>query len=1365
MRKINTKFFLFLVITLALGTGAAFGLHRLQAGNIAEALLWQADQAEKEDKLDRAAKFLGRYLEFAREDLAEREHLAMILSNAQWMTSPQRRARARFVIEQVLAKDPQRHVLRQRLCQIMIAGRSFDVAKEHLTYLEDNQSDSAGLPYLLGQWHEAQNQAPLAMNAYRRAIKADPTKVEAYVRLVALLKHADFGQEPTHVEEIEQLIVTVLEKAPQDAGVLSLAAQQAQEKGDSRVALKYLEDGLQYNPGEPHLYLALARIHRHAGKRAAAIEKLQLGLKKVRKDQHYDLLWSLANHLIDDNRLDDARKTIQDIRDINRLSADYLEARARMQRGRWFDAAKQFEKVRPGLKSMKELAFQVDLYLGTCYEQMEEPVLQLTAYQRAAEVDPTSLTARRGMASAHWALGQTEEALRISQELADRAKDPEEAAQRRIAYVRMLFESGQRQHAKDWKKIEQALDEIEKTLAKSFDVALLRAELFFVQGEKKKAESLLQETIKGHPDRHEPWLALISFASSQKDLALAKQLLQTAESHFKDQAGFRLAQVRFWSSHYDAEAETVLKRIEETLEKFAPREQSTILQAIAEAHYFANKYADSARALRRMAQLPLHAQDIRVRMQLLELTLLQDDDAETRAILNDIKKIEGDVAGGMDWSFGEALRLIHEGRKGAKDALEKARHWLTVAAAQRPNWHPIIQTRAELDELQGRPDQAIANYRRAIELGCRDPQAMKQLIVLLSRANRYEEVEQILQRMQKQNGTTEELVRYYVANSFNRREYRKAEYLIKKVVVSNSTNYRDHLWLGQILSTSGQSPDEAEKAFRRAVMLAPAQPEGWINLVRHLISVGQNLQAKAEIENAGKALPADIKELTLALCYELLGFLREAAENYQLAVARPSVSVQTLRAAGDFYGRLAGYAQAETLYRQVMERKLPANDQDVTAARRGLAHVLTGFHQPPKTKEALELVGLSYDEKGLVPDNAIAEARAEQIAQAKVLGSLNHHRLRGKAIAILEALQQRNALQAEDQFFLVRLYAQNGADAAHWPKARSLLKELTLQNPRNARYLAYASKQLIEQKDFAEAESMIGKVEQIERERKTMPGGLGSIELRAKMFEMRGLGTQATALLTAYAEQENASPVRKLLLASLQGRLGHFRAAIDLCEEVRQIAPFGNTASAAAVALLRMHKPTEAQPTQYEQWQVERLRVETFLRDVARKDPQDVPARMYLADLMDLQANYGEVEKLCRESLKVNDTHIVALNNLAWLLCQRSDKGAEALMLIDRAIDKHGPRPELLGTRAIVHLSLGHVEQSLRDLERAVNEAPTPTRLFYLARAHERLKNVTAARSVLRQAAEMGLTPQQLHPIEQAEYQRVSAELRLAGRE
>src|SRR5437868_10757598 len=122
MRKINTRFFAILVILGLLLAATAFGLHRLQASNITDALLWQANQAEKDGKFDRAAKYLGRYLEFAREDLDTRAHLGMILSDPQVATTPQRRARARFVIDQVLAKDPERHDLRKRACEILITG-------------------------------------------------------------------------------------------------------------------------------------------------------------------------------------------------------------------------------------------------------------------------------------------------------------------------------------------------------------------------------------------------------------------------------------------------------------------------------------------------------------------------------------------------------------------------------------------------------------------------------------------------------------------------------------------------------------------------------------------------------------------------------------------------------------------------------------------------------------------------------------------------------------------------------------------------------------------------------------------------------------------------------------------------------------------------------------------------------------------------------------------------------------------------------------------------------------------------------------------------------------------------------------------
>ncbi len=77
----------------------------------------------------------------------------------------------------------------------------------------------------------------------------------------------------------------------------------------------------------------------------------------------------------------------------------------------------------------------------------------------------------------------------------------------------------------------------------------------------------------------------------------------------------------------------------------------------------------------------------------------------------------------------------------------------------------------------------------------------------------------------------------------------------------------------------------------------------------------------------------------------------------------------------------------------------------------------------------------------------------------------------------------------------------------------------------------------------------------------------------------------------------------------MQGRLGNFSAAIDLCEQVGESDEHRVDADSAAVSILHAHKPSEAQPTRFAQWQKERARVEAdacaALRD---KNPKDVPA-------------------------------------------------------------------------------------------------------------------------------------------------------------
>ena len=142
--------------------------------------------------------------------------------------------------------------------------------------------------------------------------------------------------------------------------------------------------------------------------------------------------------------------------------------------------------------------------------------------------------------------------------------------------------------------------------------------------------------------------------------------------------------------------------------------------------------------------------------------------------------------------------------------------------------------------------------------------------------------------------------------------------------------------MGQILSTSGSSPEDAEKALRRAMLHSPQRPETWINLVRHLVSIGRLTDAKTEIDEAAKALPAATKDLTLASCYELMSFLVDAAEHHNAAVAKNPNSAPVHRAAAYFCMRVAHFNTAEVLYRKVHEQKMPATDEDLTAARRSL---------------------------------------------------------------------------------------------------------------------------------------------------------------------------------------------------------------------------------------------------------------------------------------------------------------------------------------------------------------------------------------------------------------------------------------------
>jgi tetratricopeptide (TPR) repeat protein len=1366
-----------MLLAVVLFAAGLFGLHRLQAGNITGALLWQANQAEKSGNPNLAARYLSRYLEFVPEDIEEREHLANVLSDDKLIITAGAMRRAEYAINQVLTWDPQRHKLRLVLCRILLATQRPEQAEEHLKVLQNKLPESGDVAFLTGQWRELRLQTQAVgvkkdeqqrllreiRSDYERAIRLDPRKAGAYLRLVAVLRQQDFGKDQReNVGEIDRTVAAALRNLPDDAGVLSLAAQRAQEKGDTASARKYLEAGLKQDPNEPRLYQALARLHNQLGNRAEAIAQLKRGLEAVGKERQGDLHWTLANLLLDDEQFEPARKIISQIRGVHALSADYLDARGMMYQGRWYDAARTLERLRPALKAVAELTLQVDIFLGLCYQKIDEPLRALSAYDRAASADPTSLAAQHGKTMALWRLGQRDEALQRLRQLIEGNTNRGEANRWRVEYARMLMEAQLGRDPEIGQKLAQLLEDAEKGSAQAVECALLRAVLLFAEKKVEQAQAELHRVIQAAPKRFEPWLALAELAMETRQPQQAGEILEQAGKHVDDTAEFRLARIQF-ASRYRKDSVDLLNAAEKDLGQFSAKQQARLLESLAEVHFRANRPTEAVRLLRQMAALPPHAEDVRVRMMLLSLALAQNDETEAQRVLGEVKKIEGEPA--TEWSYGEALRLIGRARRAPTDEqkslLDQSRTLLNTAASRRPDWPAVFLARGEVDELDHKPEQAIVSYRKALDLGSRDPHGVYQLLQLLSNAQRFDEAEQLIRKMD-QVGIGTNIGRQLVFDFLLQgQDYKTATQIGKRVVQQDSKNYRDHLLQGQLLSAGGRLSAEAETAFRRAVALAERQPETWVALVRYLGSTGQFAKALEEIASAEPKLDADVRYVALASCHEVLGTLDEAEKMYRKAMAEQPRSARVHRTAADFFLRFGKVRDAEKLYRDMLDGKLGTIEGEPASIRRSLALALARSGDPQRGSEALKLVGLGVDADGNLQGtgqgNGTAASTEHRLTQARVLAALGSHALRGEAAKQFESLHQKQALPIEDQYQLAYLLHLDGSDPANWSRARDILNGITTSQPFNARFLAFHANLRLLHKEVAEAEALITRLEQLEHDRKLPPGLLGSVELKARSLELRGKEQQAIALVQDFARQKEAPRSRTLLLAGLLGRAGSYEEAVDRCYDLKPAQR--EEAYGAAIGLLRAGKPASSQSAKLQRWQQQMDRVESDLRASVSLDEDNLVLRLQLADLLELQGRFDQSEAVSRDVLKKDADNLVALNNLAWMLAHGKDQAREALTLVDRAIARHGARPELLDTRAVVNLNLGNVQGAVRDLEKVVRDAPTPTRYFHLSRAHHLAKNAPQALAALRRANDLGLNVQQLHPKDQELYPVLSAEL------
>jgi predicted Zn-dependent protease len=1176
--------------------------------------------------------------------------------------------------------------------------------------------------------------------------------------------------------------------APDNAEVMLAWADQTARRGEIEQARSLFAQASRKHPTDFRIYQSLAILERRVQKPENAIRALRDGLTQV--PEQPDLLWDLAELHVDRRERKEAESVLTRLQRLGvpQPELDFLRGRLLVAEGRWREATRHLEQTYPRLLGRREqgrdsfinqLVLQCGLLLGTCYARLGDADRSFAAYSRVAALDPRSVPARLGMAEARRNMGQITDAINQYRTL---MRLPGASLIHWVDHARLVLMRNFDREQPNWDEVMDAIAQAERLRPLPDEVVLLRLEALAMQKKYDEARAYLQSVVlrsrfvlpAGGPQ------ILTSAALLQNKLPvtyyLASAALEELEGRqsraleFYDRAEadlgpllvLRLARIAYWSRQGGPRALEALDKLAQGRDTLKPDEKRQILGTLAIAYRRLDRRDESKRYWTELSQL--RKDDLLCRYALFELSLESDNDSGMTEQIQQMKRIEGED--GVLWRHGLVSQLLQRAKNKETDRdsiLTEARTHLDALSVRRSNWSQVSVSEAQLQDLAGKTDLALTRYLEAIERGERRLTILRRAVELLYSRQRYREAYELLRKLPREAPLGGDLQRVAAEISLQVRDLTQALKLAQSAVDKGSEDYRDYLWLGQIYWAARQ-PEQAGPHLKQARVLAPKEPDPWVTLVLYLVSMGKTEEATKETLDAEKTLPTG-SWLALAQCFEAIGQQDKARKNYNEALARKRADIQTKRVVAAYYLRSGQNKEAEKLLGELDRPDVRQKNPETAAWARRLKVVLAvlrGNHQEA-TKALASLGGLSRfsnedDEKPSLQDQRL---------RASLLAVRQNRSNRRQAIAILEDIvRQRNATP-EDRLLLARLFEADGK----WPQAYQQYQLLVGQpGGDNPEFLARYSQSLLRRGMTDEAQTIINQLARTDSNR------LLARELKARLMHKQGKTDEAVALLKELASEKevnrvalagllesmgaladaetlyrlhvgrSSEPQAVFVLVGFLARHRRLREAFDLCDRAAKTCPPDEVLQAALMTLSRA--PQDAQA---------RERVETLLRGLRAKFPPLVH-KLAEANILTVAGKSREAESAYRQILVSDPNNGVALNNLAYLLAL-TGKGKEALAVVEKGIEMHGPLPKLLETQALAYLADRQETKALPILQELEQDAPSPTVLFHLAQAYQQAKQKSVALKTFLKAKEDGLKPADLHPLEQSSFARLQQAL------
>jgi len=234
--RINIRFLLIVGIVVVVAGVAIHLQYNNQVKKQAVVLMEQADAAEARGEPQKVIGYLRRYLTYSPADLDTRVRLGFLMSDS--AQTPNERASAYMLLDEVLRLDSKRHDIRQKVATLALRMGSDYVpgAQDHLKKLLDETEfpNKGELHALMATGHEIQGEYARAEKALAEAVRVQPNLHTAYLRRALLLR-----QRLNRTDEADKVFVDPPDKDDGFAGNIWQHAPNRDMPGASVAAAAY----------------------------------------------------------------------------------------------------------------------------------------------------------------------------------------------------------------------------------------------------------------------------------------------------------------------------------------------------------------------------------------------------------------------------------------------------------------------------------------------------------------------------------------------------------------------------------------------------------------------------------------------------------------------------------------------------------------------------------------------------------------------------------------------------------------------------------------------------------------------------------------------------------------------------------------------------------------------------------------------------------------------------------------------------------------------------------------------------------------------------------------------------------------------